>query len=85
MLRRGEVVGLVGENGAGKSTMMGVIAGSVTPDAGTVVIAGEELAGGDTLHAQALGVAMVSQEFPLVGQLTWPRTWCWVVGRVIGV
>jgi ribose transport system ATP-binding protein len=70
VLHRGEVVGLVGENGAGKSTMMGVVAGSVTPDAGTVSIAGRELASGGTLHAQELGVAMVSQEFPLVGQLS---------------
>jgi len=70
VLRRGEVVGLVGENGAGKSTMMGVIAGSVTPDAGTVSIAGTPLDSGGTLRAQELGVAMVSQEFPLVGQLS---------------
>ena len=70
VLRRGEVVGLVGENGAGKSTMMGVIAGSVVPDAGTVSIAGRLLDGGGTLRAQEYGVAMVSQEFPLVGQLS---------------
>jgi ribose transport system ATP-binding protein len=70
VLRRGEVVGLVGENGAGKSTMMGVVAGSVQPDAGTVSIAGRSLDSGGTLHAQELGVAMVSQEFPLVGQLS---------------
>ncbi len=70
VLRRGEVVGLVGENGAGKSTMMGVVAGSVAPDAGTVSIAGQLLDSRGTLHAQSLGVAMVSQEFPLVGQLS---------------
>jgi ribose transport system ATP-binding protein len=70
VLRRGEVVGLVGENGAGKSTMMGVIAGSVAPEAGTVSIAGNVLGSGGTLRAQELGVAMVSQEFPLVGQLS---------------
>jgi ribose transport system ATP-binding protein len=69
VMRKGQVVGLVGENGAGKSTMMGVIAGSVRPDAGTVSIAGRLLGPGGTLHAQELGVAMVSQEFPLVGQL----------------
>ncbi len=63
------MVGLVGENGAGKSTMMGVIAGSVIPDAGTVSIAGQ-LLDSHHLHAQELGVAMVSQEFPLVGQLS---------------
>jgi ribose transport system ATP-binding protein len=70
VLRRGEVVGLVGENGAGKSTLMGTIAGAVQPDAGTVVIAGRALDGGGTLQAKELGVAMVSQEFPLVGQLS---------------
>jgi ribose transport system ATP-binding protein len=70
VLRRGEVVGLVGENGAGKSTMMGVVAGSVLADAGSVEIAGQVLGDGGTLHAKELGVAMVSQEFPLVGQLS---------------
>ena len=70
VMRRGEVVGLVGENGAGKSTMMGVVAGSVAPDFGTVSIGGELLDSRGTLHAQSLGVAMVSQEFPLVGQLS---------------
>ena len=69
-MRPGEVVGLVGENGAGKSTMMGVVAGSVAPEAGTVSIAGRLLDSGGPLRAQELGVAMVSQEFPLVGQLS---------------
>jgi ABC-type sugar transport system ATPase subunit len=66
----GQVVGLVGENGAGKSTMMGSMAGSVRPEEGTIEIAGHRLHLGDTLQAQELGVAMVSQEFPLVGQLS---------------
>jgi len=68
-LRSGEVVCLVGENGAGKSTMMGVIAGSVDPDTGTVSLGAQALGGG-TLAAQEMGVAMVSQEFPLVGELS---------------
>ncbi len=68
-LRTGEVVCLVGENGAGKSTMMGVVAGSVIPDTGAVSLGGQELGGG-TLAAQEMGVAMVSQEFPLVGELS---------------
>ncbi len=67
--RRGQVVALVGENGAGKSTMMGVISGSVTPDEGTITVAGDSLGAG-THHAQEHGVMMVSQEFPLVGQLS---------------
>jgi ribose transport system ATP-binding protein len=70
VFRPGEVVALVGENGAGKSTMMGVIAGAVQPDSGTVLIAGTELGAGGTHRARELGVNMVSQEFPLVGQLS---------------
>jgi ribose transport system ATP-binding protein len=70
VFRQGEVVALVGENGAGKSTMMGIIAGAVQPDAGTVTVAGQELGAGGTHGAQALGINMVSQEFPLVGQLS---------------
>ena len=69
-LEGGQVVCLVGENGAGKSTMMGVIAGSVEPDEGGTVTLGGQRLGQGTLHAQELGVAMVSQEFPLVGQLS---------------
>jgi len=69
-LRRGEVVALVGENGAGKSTMMGAIAGTVAPTTGTVDVGGQEVAAGHPAAAAAAGVAMVSQEFPLVAQLS---------------
>jgi ABC-type sugar transport system ATPase subunit len=68
--RPGEVVALVGENGAGKSTMMGIIAGAVQPDAGTVSLDEQEIGDGGTHGAQAMGITMVSQEFPLVGQLS---------------
>lgn len=67
---QGEVVALVGENGAGKSTMMGIIAGAVQPDAGTVSLGEQEIGFGGTHGAQAMGITMVSQEFPLVGQLS---------------
>jgi ribose transport system ATP-binding protein len=70
VLRRGEVVALVGENGAGKSTMMGAIAGTVTPTTGVVDVGGKEVAAGHPAAAAAAGVAMVSQEFPLVAQLS---------------
>ncbi|MCW2868746.1 sugar ABC transporter ATP-binding protein [Actinacidiphila oryziradicis] len=70
VLRRGEVVALVGENGAGKSTMMGAIAGTVAPTTGTVHVGGEEVAAGHPAAAAAAGVAMVSQEFPLVAQFS---------------
>jgi ABC-type sugar transport system ATPase subunit len=71
IFRNGEVTGLVGENGAGKSTMLGILAGTVTPDpGGEVFINGEPVHPGSPSASQAAGVAMVSQEFPLVGQLS---------------
>ena len=67
----GKVVGLVGENGAGKSTLLGILAGTVAPDpGGEVSISGHRLETGSPIASQAAGVAMVSQEFPLVGQLS---------------
>ncbi|HIM22598.1 MAG TPA: ATP-binding cassette domain-containing protein, partial [Verrucomicrobia bacterium] len=42
-LNRGEVLSLVGENGAGKSTMMKILAGVHTPDAGTIELDGEPI------------------------------------------
>src|SRR5215469_11850149 len=68
-LYAGQVVGVVGENGAGKSTLMGTLAGSVHRDGGEIEIGAATLAPGSTEAAGALGIAMVSQEFPLVGQL----------------
>jgi ribose transport system ATP-binding protein len=69
-LYAGQVVGVVGENGAGKSTLMGMLSGSVHRDGGDIEIRGRPLVPGSTAAASALGVAMVSQEFPLVGQLS---------------
>jgi ribose transport system ATP-binding protein len=69
-LHAGQVIGVVGENGAGKSTLMGTLAGSVHRDDGDIEIGGVALAPGSTEAAARLGVALVSQEFPLVGQLS---------------
>jgi ABC-type sugar transport system ATPase subunit len=69
-LYAGQVVGVVGENGAGKSTLMGALAGSVHRDGGEIEIDGVPLPEGSTEAAGRLGIAMVSQEFPLVGQLS---------------
>ncbi|SEP10506.1 sugar ABC transporter ATP-binding protein [Actinacidiphila rubida] len=69
-LVRGQIVAVVGENGAGKSTLMGVLSGTVTPTTGTIGITGQPLQPGRPDHSQELGVALVAQEFPLVGQLS---------------
>jgi ABC-type sugar transport system ATPase subunit len=69
-LLSGQIVALVGENGAGKSTLMGSLAGTVKPDLGRIRLSGKQIPLGSPAASAAAGVAMVSQEFPLVGQLS---------------
>ena len=58
----GRALVLLGENGAGMSTLIKVLTGAVTPDRGTIRLDGHEVAYRDPLHARALGVACVYQE-----------------------
>jgi ribose transport system ATP-binding protein len=70
VLRAGEVHALVGENGAGKSTVAKIIAGTVTPDAGEVRIDGTPLPSGDLRAAHRHGVYCAFQELALVPHWT---------------
>ena len=65
-LRQGEVHALLGENGAGKSSLMNIAAGLYTPDAGTCLIEGGEVHLSGPRDARARGVVMVQQHFQLV-------------------
>jgi ABC-type sugar transport system ATPase subunit len=69
-LEHGEIHALVGENGAGKSTFIKVLAGAVMPDAGRVEIAGAPLALGDPLAVRRQGINIVYQELTLVPELS---------------
>lgn len=69
-LRRGEVHALLGENGAGKSTMCSVLAGLYRPDAGEVELEGRPVSFRTPKDALAAGVGMVYQHFRLVENLT---------------
>lgn len=69
-LRRGEVHALLGENGAGKSTMCSVLAGLYRPDAGEMTLAGRPVSFRTPKDALAAGVGMVYQHFRLVENLT---------------
>jgi erythritol transport system ATP-binding protein len=64
-LRSGAVNVLVGENGAGKSTMMKIIAGVEQPSAGQVVLDGEPVHLHSTEEARRLGIGIVFQELNL--------------------
>lgn len=70
-LNKGEVLGLVGANGAGKSTMMRIIAGVTKPDSGSLKFLGNELnsAQYSTAVARQLGIRVVYQELSLCTNL----------------
>jgi len=69
-LGRGEVLGLIGDNGAGKSTLIKIICGFHQPDAGRILVNGEELAIKSVDHARSLGIDTVYQDLALVNELT---------------
>jgi ribose transport system ATP-binding protein len=69
-LRAGEVHALVGENGAGKSTMMKVLAGVHVKDAGRIQVKGREVDIPNPRAAQNLGISIIHQELDLVSHLT---------------
>jgi simple sugar transport system ATP-binding protein len=66
----GEVHALLGENGAGKSSLMSVLAGLYHPDVGTMAINGQPVQFRSPRDAIAHGVGMVYQHFMLVDSLT---------------
>ena len=69
-LHKGEVHALMGGNGAGKSTLMKILTGVYTADAGDILLDGQKVDIADPNAAEALGVAMIFQEFSLVPTLT---------------
>jgi ABC-type sugar transport system ATPase subunit len=69
-VRRGEILGLVGENGAGKSTLTKIIAGQYLPDAGDLVWDGRVVSHTSTAQAVRLGIETVPQELSLAPALT---------------
>jgi ribose transport system ATP-binding protein len=69
-IRKNEVVGLVGENGAGKSVLMKIMIGLVQPDEGTIVLRGEQTTLRDPSDAIKNGIGMVFQDGSLVPNLS---------------
>lgn len=61
-LHRGSIMGLMGENGAGKSTMMKCLFGTYQKDEGTIVLDGREISFSGPKDALENGIAMVHQE-----------------------
>jgi len=69
-VKPGEIHAVLGENGAGKSTMMKMIYGAVRPDEGEIRWNGQPVEIRNPQEARALGISMVFQHFSLFDTLT---------------
>ena len=69
-MQAGRVHALLGENGAGKSTFVGMLSGTVAPDDGEIRIGGEPVSIASPQDAQAHGLRTVHQELELAGPLS---------------
>jgi len=69
-LDRGEVLAIVGENGAGKSCLMKILSGIYSRDEGTIELNGEEVVIDSPKTAQSLGISIIHQEMNLMPDLT---------------
>lgn len=72
-IRRGEIVGLLGDNGAGKSTLIKVLSGAVPYTSGEIRIKGKQVTMTSTNDAIAAGIETIYQDSALVTQLSIAR------------
>ncbi len=78
----GEILGLVGDNSAGKSTLMKILTGAYQRDSGEVLVGGRETHFKSPHDSRAVGIEMIYQDFALCGNMDvgqniflgrWPR------------
>ena len=81
-LYEGEILGLVGDNSAGKSTLMKILTGAYHRDAGEILIGGETVIFKSPQESRSAGIEMIYQDFALCGNMDvgqniflgrWPR------------
>lgn len=68
-LRPGEILGLIGDNGAGKSTFIKILTGFLHQDTGRIFVHGEEVRLRSVDHARSLGIETVYQDLALVNEI----------------
>lgn len=69
-LMPGEIHGIMGENGAGKSTMMNIVYGNLKADNGELLVNGEVVTINEVRDAQKMGICFVEQEIALCQDAT---------------
>lgn len=62
-LKKGQILGLIGENGAGKSTLIKTCSGAVIPTSGKIIVNGKEFTQMSPQLARENGIAIIYQEF----------------------
>jgi simple sugar transport system ATP-binding protein len=81
-IRPGEILGLVGDNSAGKSTLMKILTGAYQRDSGTVMVDGRDAHFKSPHESRDAGIEMIYQDFALCGNMDvgqniylgrWPR------------
>lgn len=70
VVKWGEILSLLGENGSGKTSLMNILAGIYFPDSGRIFVDGEEVTIRSPKDAFNLGIGMIHQHFKLVDKLT---------------
>ncbi|MDO9535315.1 MAG: sugar ABC transporter ATP-binding protein [Bacillota bacterium] len=68
-LKKGEIMGLVGENGAGKSSIIKILAGAYKKDEGEIYLDGDNFSPRDPYDSLAKGIAVIHQERQLIPDL----------------
>jgi ABC-type sugar transport system ATPase subunit len=68
-LKRGEIMGIVGDNGAGKSTLMKILSGAYQADSGEIFINGKKVEIDNPLDSFSLGISMIYQDLALFNNL----------------
>ncbi|HYM99334.1 MAG TPA: ATP-binding cassette domain-containing protein, partial [Aestuariivirgaceae bacterium] len=65
----GEILGLVGDNSAGKSTLMKILTGAYHRDSGDILVSGETVTFKSPHESRRAGIEMIYQDFALCGNM----------------